>query len=273
MTRIYGVCGIQFESGRDVRKNIDTAVCLLKEAVKKKPDFIILPEMFEIAAKPAEAAKHAHTVPSRLTELLSGFAREHGVNLIGGSFFENEGDKIYNTCLVFDRKGEIRGKYRKMHLFDAFGYAESSGIAYGEEPLVTELDGLTFGVAICYDIRFPEIFRRYAVEGAKAVFLPACFFQPNHDHWILNIRSRALDNSIFVLTANQTGRWWVGRSMVANPWGVKVAGLGVEEGFYTYDMDLSVIDGSREKLPLLENRRFDVTFRGQPLNSDKSSSI
>ncbi len=258
MERTYRVCGIQFESGKETVKNIDKTVSLLEKAAEKRPDFIILPEMFEIAAKPDEAVKHAHSIPSRLTDVLAGFAEDHGVNLIGGSFFEKDGDKVYNTCLVFDRKGEIRGKYRKMHLFDAFGYAESSGIAFGEEPLICELDGLSFGIAICYDIRFPELFRHYAVQGAKAVFLPACFFQPNHDHWLLNIRSRALDNSIFVATANQTGRWWVGRSMVANPWGVEVSGLGVEEGVYTYDMDLSVIDKSREKLPLLANRRFDV---------------
>ncbi|MBN2324722.1 MAG: hypothetical protein JXQ30_13395 [Spirochaetes bacterium] len=263
MGRTYRICGIQFESGKDARKNIDTAVSLLKTASQQRPDFIILPEMFEIVVKPVEAVKHAHSVPSCLTDLLSGFAKENGVNLIGGSFFEKEGDKVFNTCIVFDRKGEVRGKYRKMHLFDAFGYAESSGIAYGKEPLLCELDGLRFGVAVCYDIRFPEIFRHYAVQGAEAVFLPACFFQPNHDHWLLNIRSRALDNSIFVATANQTGRWWVGRSMVANPWGVNVAGLGVEEGIYAYDMDLSVIDGTREKLPLLENRRFDVMVRGK----------
>jgi len=242
MEKTYRVCGIQFESGKDTRKNIDKVGTLLRRAAEEKPDFIILPEMFEIAAKPDEAVKHAHLIPSRLTEMLAGFAKEHEVNLIGGSFFEKDGEKVY----------------RKMHLFDAFGYAESSGVAFGQEPLLCELDGLLFGVGICYDVRFPELFRHYAVQGAKAVFLPACFFQPNHDHWLLNIRSRALDNSIFVATANQTGRWWVGRSMVANPWGVEVSGLGMEEGFYTCDMDLAVIDETRGKLPLLENRRFDV---------------
>jgi predicted amidohydrolase len=258
MGRTYRICGIQFESGKDARKNIDKTVSLVGKAAAKGPDFIVLPEMFEIVTKPPDAAAYSHSVPSDMTRMLSGLAGEHGTNLIGGSFFEKDGDKVYNTCIVFDRKGEICGKYRKIHLFDAFGYAESSGIAYGDKPLLCELDGLRFGVAICYDIRFPEIFRHYAVQGAEAVFLPACFFQPNHDHWLLNIRSRALDNTIFVATANQTGRWWVGRSMVANPWGVKVAGLGVEEGYYTYDIDISVITDTRNKLPLLDNKRFDV---------------
>ncbi|HUT66469.1 MAG TPA: nitrilase-related carbon-nitrogen hydrolase [Spirochaetota bacterium] len=263
--RKYRISGIQLESGKDNEKNIKKTVSLFKKAAEKKPDFIVLPEMFEIAAKPDEAFIHAHTIPSPLTKMLSGLAKDHEVNLIAGSFFEKDGDKVYNTCLVFDRKGEIKGKYRKMHLFDAFGYAESSGIAFGEEPLICELDGLRFGVAICYDIRFPEIFRYYAVRGVKVVFLPACFFQPNHDHWGLNIRSRALDNSIFLAASNQTGKWWVGRSMVVNPWGVSVCSMGIEEGFYTCDIDLSIIDETRKKLPFLEGLRFDVVQRGRGL--------
>jgi predicted amidohydrolase len=259
--RKYRICGIQFESGKDPEKNIEKAVLLCNEAAKEKPDFIILPEMFEMAAKPDKAASYTHTIPSGFTGMLSDLAKGHNANLIGGTFFEERDDKIYNTCIVFDRMGEIRGKYRKMHLFDAFGYAESNSIAKGEEPCMIELDGLKFGVAICYDIRFPEIFRYYAVNGARAVFLPACFFQPNHDHWQLNIRSRALDNSIFVATSNQTGKLCVGRSMMANPWGVPVCSMGIEEGYYTCDVDLSVIDETRKKLPFLENRRFDVIIR------------
>ena len=134
----YRISGIQFESGKNPEKNVEKAISLCKEASRHKPEFVVLPEMFEIAAKPDEAAEHAHEIPSPLTEMLSGFAKDHEVNLIAGSFFEKDGDRIFNTCLVFDRKGEIRGKYRKMHLFDAFGYAESSGIAFGQEPLITE---------------------------------------------------------------------------------------------------------------------------------------
>ena len=257
----YRICGIQFESGQDKEKNLEKTFLYFEEAVKKNPDFVILPEMFEIAAKPDKVSHYTHPIPSNFTDTLSALAKDSSVNLIGGSFFEREGEYIYNTCLVFDRKGEIAGKYRKMHLFDAFGWGESSAFTRGEDPLLLELDGLQFAVAICYDVRFPEIFRHYAVRGAKVVFLPACFLQPNHDQWQLNIRSRALENTIFVATSNQTGSEFVGRSMVANPWGVKVCGMGIEEGYYTCDIDLSVIDQTREKLPLLNGRRFDVVLR------------
>jgi len=148
-----------------------------------------------------------------------------------------------------------------MHLFDAFGFGESLAITPGEKPFIAELDGLRFGVAICYDVRFPEIFRYYAVEGAEIVFLPAAFFQPNHDHWNLNICSRALDNTIFIATANQTGRYWVGRSMVANPWGVPITSAGLEEGYYTVDVDVDQIKTVREKLPTMSGTKFDVSLK------------
>ncbi len=254
----YRLCGIQIETGLDPEKNLEKLASIFQEAVRSEPDFIILPEMFEIVTKPEDAVHYTHEVPSDITDLISGLAKENSVNVIGGSFFEKEEDLIYNTALVYDRKGEIRGKYRKIHLFDAFGYGESNVLSRGSAPLLCELDGLKFGVAICYHIRFPEIFRHYAVQGAQAVFLPAAFFQPNHDHWQLNIKSRALDNTIFMMTSNHTGRNFVGRSMAANPWGVSIASMGVEEGYYCVDIDVRLIEKFRERLSFLKNRRFDV---------------
>jgi len=258
----YRLCGIQIETEKDPLQNLKKIISIFREAVKNKPDFIVLPEMYEIVCPPEEAENYAHEVPSDFTEQVGRLAKTFGVNIIGGSIFEREGDAVYNTTVVYSREGEICGKYRKMHLFDAFGYEESKGITGGSEPLLVVLDGLTFGTAICYDIRFPEIFRYYALYGAQVVFLPAAFFQPNHDHWQLNIRSRALDNTLFVMSCNQTGRRFVGRSMTADPWGVVVSSMGIEEGFYTVDIDVQRIQEIRSSLPFLENRRFDVVLRG-----------
>ena len=122
----YKLCGIQIETGLDPGKNLEKLVSIFKEASGSKPDFILLPEMFEVVTKPEDAVHHTHAVPSDITDLISGLARENSVNVIGGSFFEKDGDLIYNTALVYDRKGEICGKYRKIHLFDAFGYGESN---------------------------------------------------------------------------------------------------------------------------------------------------
>jgi len=254
----YRLSAVQLETGRNVETNRQHAFDQCRRAAEMKPDFIVLPEMFEIVVPPKKAVQHAAAIPSDLADHIGRLARELSINIIGGTLFEQAGKGIYNTAVVYDRGGELRGMYRKMHLFDAFGYRESEGISRGENPLILELDGLCFGMAVCYDIRFPELFRYYALKGAHTVFLPSAFFQPNHDHWQLSIRARALDNGIFVLGCNQTGKRFVGRSMVADPWGVVIGSLGVEEGILTVDIDCNRVDSTRQKLPLLKNRRFDV---------------
>jgi len=257
----YRICAIQLETGRSPEKNRQNAFDLCRQAATMKPDFIVLPEMFEIVAPPKKAVQHAAAIPSSLTDLIGRLARELSINIIGGTLFEQTEEGVYNTAVVFDRIGKLRGIYRKMHLFDAFGYSESEGIRRGKEPLIVELEGLCFGLAVCYDIRFPELFRYYSLKGAQTVFLPSAFFQPNHDHWQLSIRARALDNGIFVLGCNQTGKRFVGRSMAADPWGVVIASLGVEEGILTVDIDCENVDATRKKLPLLMNRRFDIRMK------------
>jgi predicted amidohydrolase len=259
----YRLCALQVETGRDPDENREKIFTLCEEAARTGPDFIVFPEMFQIVVPSREASVYADLVPSAVTDRIGRLAERFGVNIIGGTVFEKEKDRVYNTAPVFDRTGALRGTYRKMHLFDAFRYAESEGITKGEEPLVLELDGLVFGVAVCYDVRFPELFRYYALGGAQLVFLPSAFFQPNLDHWQLALRSRALDNGMFVVGCNQTGKRMVGRSMVADPWGIITGSLGADEGLLTVDIDTDLVAGTREKLPLLSNRRFDVLMRDE----------
>jgi predicted amidohydrolase len=249
------------ETGRSADLNRRKAFDFCRHAAEMNPDFIVLPEMFEMVTPPTKASRYAAAIPSELTDQVASLARELSINIIGGSVFELTGQGVSNTSVVYDRSGKLHSMYRKMHLFDAFGYSESDGISKGEEPTVTELDGLRFGLAICYDVRFPELFRYYALRGAHVVFLPSAFFQPNHDHWQLCIRARSLDNGIFVLGCNQTGKRFVGRSMVADPWGVVIGSLGMEEGVLTVDIDCDRIESTKKKLPLIENRRFDVGLR------------
>jgi predicted amidohydrolase len=259
----FRLCAVQLETGRSVPDNRERAFNLCRAAAEGKPDFIVLPEMFEIVAAPRKAAQYAADIPSDRTERIAGLARELSTNIIGGTLFEQADGAVYNTSLVFDRNGKLCGTYRKIHLFDAFGYSESESISRGDKPLVLELDGLCFGMAVCYDVRFPELFRHYAVQGVQVVFVPSAFFQPNHDHWQLSLRARAIDNGIFVLGCNQTGKRFVGRSMVVDPWGIAVASLGVEEGVLTVDVDCERVASTRQKLPLLANRRFDVSLRDE----------
>jgi predicted amidohydrolase len=259
----YRICGLQVETGREPEKNRSKVFDLCRTAARSNPDFILFPEMFGIVVPSKEAHRYAQTIPSPMTDEIGRLAGELRVNIVAGTLFEREGERIYNTAVVFDRRGTMRGTYRKMHLFDAFHYNESEGITRGRRPLFMELDGLSFGVAVCYDVRFPELFRHYALQGAGIVFVPSAFFQPNHDHWQLAIRSRALDNGIFVMGCNQTGKRFVGRTMAADPWGVTAGSMGVEEGILTVDMDLDLVEAAREKLPLLQNRRYDVRLRNR----------
>jgi predicted amidohydrolase len=261
MSRLYRVCVVQLATGNEPEKNLEKAFSLIERASKDRPDFIVVPEMFEIVPRPDAAGMVARRIPDGLTDRLAGAARNCSSNLVAGSIIEREGENLYNTSTVFDRTGALAGLYRKLHLFDAFSYGESGNLTGGKDPSVFTLDGLCFGVAICYDVRFPELFRRYALDGAKVVFVPSAFFQPNHDHWELTLRARALDNGLYVIGCCQTGRRFVGRSMAANPWGIAVASMGIEEGFFSVEIDTSIVEETRKKLPLLENRRFDVALR------------
>jgi predicted amidohydrolase len=255
------VCAVQLETGSDPEKNLERVFSLIGRASTERPDFILVPEMFEIVPGPSDGGRFARTIPDGLTDRLAETARSCSCNLIAGSIIERDGENLYNTSMVFDRTGAFRGVYRKIHLFDAFSYGESSTLTGGKEPLLFTLDGLCFGIAICYDVRFPELFRHYALGGAKVVFVPSAFFQPNHDHWELAVRARALDNGIYVVGCCQTGRRFVGRSMAADPWGIAVASLGIEEGLLCCELDPSLVEETRNKLPLLDNRRFDVSLR------------
>ena len=195
----YRVCLIQVETGSEPEKNLERLFTLIERASEARPDFLVVPEMFEIVPRADDADRYARRIPDELTERLAAAARRCSSNLIAGSIIERDGDRLYNTCPVFDRKGNLAGVYRKIHLFDAFSYGESKTLTSGGSPSLFTLDGLPFGVAVCYDVRFPELFRRYALDGAKVVFVPSAFFQPNHDHWELAVRARALDNGLYVI--------------------------------------------------------------------------
>jgi predicted amidohydrolase len=261
VARHYRVCAVQLETGAEPGRNLERVFSLIERASAWRPDFIVVPEMFEIIPDPSDTGRFARSIPDGLTDRLAETAKRCSSNLVAGTIIEKEGENLYNTSMIFDRTGTLRGVYRKLHLFDAFSYGESKTLTAGKGPFSCTLDGLCFGVAICYDVRFPELFRHYALGGAKVVFVPSAFFQPNHDHWQLAIRARALDNGIYVVGCCQTGRRFVGRSMAADPWGIAVASLGVEEGLLALEIDPSAVEETRNKLPLLENRRYDVSLR------------
>jgi predicted amidohydrolase len=191
-----------------------------------------------------------------------------GINVLAGSFHETGPDDqhTYNTMPVFDRSGALAGVYRKIHLYDVeipgrVSYQESRTVAPGGDVVVVPVDGVPVGLTICYDLRFPELYRRLAIAGASVLVVPAAFMlHTGRDHWEVLLRARAIENQCFVLAAGQIGdhdpgRTCFGRSMVVDPWGTVIAQMPDEVGIITTDLDLARLERIRLELPSLANRR------------------
>jgi predicted amidohydrolase len=198
-------------------------------------------------------------------------ARELGVELVAGSIVERiDGqEKLANTCVHVDRRGEVKAVYRKLHMFDVEvagrSYRESDLEDAGEEIVLSETaEGVQLGLSICYDVRFPELYRILAVRGARAFPLPAAFtLATTRDHWETLLRARAIENQAFVIAANQIGEHpggnrSGGRSMIVDPWGVVLAQAPDGEGHIVAELDLEQLERIRAQLPALANRRPEV---------------
>jgi predicted amidohydrolase len=171
--------------------------------------------------------------------------------------------RVSNTLLAVDRGGGALGAYRKLHLYDAFGYQESLRVRPGDHaaPLVFDVGGLRFGAMTCYDLRFPEMARSLIDAGAQVILLPAAWVvgPGKEDHWDTLVRARAIENTAYVVAAGQTAPRFTGHSMVVDPMGVVVAGAGEEPGVITATLSPERLDAVRAKLPSLGHRRFRVT--------------
>jgi predicted amidohydrolase len=198
---------------------------------------------------------------------MSDWARRHGITLVGGSITERrEGrDKLSNTCVVLDPEGQAVAVYRKIHLFDVevggVVYRESEAEEPGEEPVVAEVEDWKIGLTVCYDVRFPELYRILALEGAELVTVPAHFTTPTgKDHWHVLLRARAIENQLYVAAAAQIGETLpgkpaYGRSLIADPWGTVVAQAPDEQTVIAAVLDRTRLREIRTKLPSLANRR------------------
>jgi predicted amidohydrolase len=200
---------------------------------------------------------------------LSALARETGIALVAGVFEPAPDGRVYNTAVVFDSGGRLAAAYRKLHLYDALGVTESDEVAPGDAPVTVELAGAKVGLEICYDIRFPELSRALAIDGARLITVSAAWAAGlfKEEHWVTLLRARAIENTVWIAAAGQvpdpdspptrapTG---VGRSMLIDPLGVVRADLGPAPGVAVLEADLSYTDTVRQTLPSLANRREDV---------------
>jgi predicted amidohydrolase len=212
----------------------------------------------------------AEPIPGAVSELMGSLARRRGIHVVAGSYFEAAAgeSRLFNTSLAIAVDGSTVGRYRKLHLFDVDvdgnRYRESDTIAPGQEVVVAKLGDLPVGLTICYDLRFPELYRRLAGLGARAITVPSAFtLETGKDHWELLIRARAVENQVFVLAAAQFGphpprNSCYGNAMIVDPWGMVLARAPYTETVVVADLDLDYQERVRENLPSLRHRRADL---------------
>jgi len=262
------VAAVQLNATDDLSANMEGADRLTRAAAADGAQLIVLPEKWTAMGSDEDQRRAAQPLDGPAVEWARACARELGVELVAGSILERPAGpgKLANTSLHIDADGEIRALYRKIHMFDVEVegrvYEESALEQPGEEIVVSATaDGLELGLSICYDLRFPELYRILALRGARLIAVPAAFtLATTRDHWETLLRARAIENQLFLVAANQIGphpggQHSGGRSMIVDPWGVVLAQAADGEGHITAELDLAAQREIRRRLPSLANRR------------------
>jgi predicted amidohydrolase len=268
--RIRVAC-VQMTSGGDKAENLAKADVLVERAAEQGAQLVVLPEKWNGVGRPEELRELAEPLaggPS--VEAMSDWARRAELWLVGGSITEHrEGrERLSNTCCVFAPDGSLAAVYRKIHLFDVevggTVYRESEAEEPGSEPVLAQAAGWGVGLSVCYDVRFPELYRLLALEGAELLTVPANFtLATGRDHWHLLLRARAVENQCYVAAAGQVGEPMPGRpsyghSLVVDPWGTVLVDAPDEETVVVAELDRARLRRIRETLPSLANRRPDA---------------
>jgi predicted amidohydrolase len=259
---------VQLTATPDRERNLATADRLTREAAGRGAELVVLPEKWSVLGAPEHIVEGAEPFDGPALRWASAIARELRIDLVAGSIAERVPDAARgsNTSVHFGPDGEARAVYRKIHMFDVDvggrSYRESENEAPGEEIVVTEAaDGTELGMSVCYDLRFPELYRILAVRGAKVLLVPAAFtLTTTREHWEVLLRARAIEDQAFVVAANQIGEHAPGyrsggRSMIVDPWGLVIAQAPDAETVIVADLDLERQAEIRRTLPSLANRR------------------
>lgn len=252
----------QFAPTGSVTENLETIQGLVAKAKAEGAELVLFPEEAMLAVSKISGPLNAAVEGgwSTFVQQLSFIAAENGVAIVAGGYEQSGEDRPYNTLVVLDAEGTIRGTYRKIHLYDAFSYQESKSIKAGDVDQVPifEFGGLKVGVLTCYDLRFPEVARRLVNEGAELLLVPAAWFKGEHkiEHWETLLRARAIENTVWVAAAGTSSAHTIGHSAILDPMGVPIEYLGDDaEAVVTTDVSRRRIDEVREFLPVLVNRR------------------
>ena len=262
------VAAVQLTSTADRERNLATADRLTRAAAAAGAELVLLPEKWAVLGTPEETAAGAEPFDGPALSWARDAARELGIDLVAGSIAERVPgrEKGSNTSVHVGPDGDVRAVYRKIHMFDVEvggrTYRESEHEEGGDEIVLSETaHGVELGMTVCYDLRFPELYRILAIRGARVITVPAAFtFPTTRDHWETLLRARAIEDQAFVIAANQVGEHAPGyrsggRSMIVDPWGVVLAQAPDSETFITAELDLDRQAEIRRSLPSLANRR------------------
>ena len=261
------VACVQMNSRDDKAANVAAAAELVRRAAAAGARLVALPETWTYKGSHGRLAGEAEPVDGPSNSVLAGLARELDVYVLAGSLYEptDRPGHYHNASVLFGPDGEPLAVYRKIHLFDAVSgtkvYRESDDQVPGDELAVAEVDGVPVGLSICYDLRFPELYRALALRGARVLLVPSAFTEhTGRDHWEVLLRARAIENGCFVVAPDQwgvhgDGRLCHGRSLIVDPWGNVLAQAADGVGLCAAELDLDQVDRVREQLPALTHRR------------------
>jgi omega-amidase len=240
----------------DPRKNWAVMQEYTQEAARRGSDLVVFPELWDSGFMLEKAKEFASPLAAGLFAQVTALARSANITILG-SMLEKRGVGVYNTTAIFTPRTGIMGAYRKIHLFGPLG--ETNYLNPGEAPLTVDLPWGTTGVAICYDLRFPELLRRYAVDGAKLLVVPAAWPGVRIQHWRALLQARAIENQYFVIGCNRVGEFngtsYGGHSVVFDAWGNLVAEAGGDESIFTVKINTDMVAEVRAKIPVMEDRR------------------
>ena len=267
-TSVLRAAAVQLTATPDKARNLETADRLVRRAAADGARLVVLPEKWSLLGRGADLRDGAEPLDGPAVTWARDAARELGIDLVAGSVSERvDGEaKLRNTSLHIGPDGVVKATYRKVHMFDVevdgTVYRESDHEAPGEDVVLSATaGGVELGLTVCYDVRFPELYRILAVRGARIVTIPAAFTVPTtRDHWEVLVRARAIEDQVFVIAANQVGEHVEGlrsggRSMIVDPWGLILAQAADSETVITADLDLDAQAAMRTRLPSLANRR------------------
>lgn len=273
---------VQMKSSPDKEENLAFSLEQVEQSARKKAKIVCFPEFQMSFSPPSQSSKELFSISESLNgnfvKQLKKSAKENNIFIVG-SIYEHSNlistntkqDKeskinknsyrVYDTVVLINEHGKLISFYRKLHLYDALGFKESTKLLAGSKlfsPVISPLGKL--GTLVCYDLRFPELSRILAIEGSIVLIAPSGWVQGTmkEDHWLLMCRARAIENGVYLIAPNQIGNIFCGRSLVVDPFGVVVMDMGNTEGLEIVDLDLSRIDVIRKSLPLLRNRRKDL---------------